>query len=262
MATATTSTPWAHGVDGTADEALLAGCASTYQSLRCALALAAWAGESQPEWELAGGRLAHIVAAHPEAFARKARFSMDWYYPILGGAVRGAAAAPRLCERWSDFVVPGLKVRERPTLGHRSGDVRARASSRRDRRGRSRARPTRRYAAPPRERRFMLDWLRLRGRRTLAGRAVDVDCRSGCPRRRRALYHDRCQRHLPRRGPADRLRLPRAGLRMRTGEPHPPVAGFVSTTSAEWRKLQAGCLRPPSESTRRISMKPSSSART
>ena len=103
--------PWAHGADGTADEALLAGCASTYQSLRCALALAAWAGEPQPEWELAAGGLAHVVAAHPEAFAQKARFSMDWYYPILGGAVRGAAAAARLSERWSDFVVPGLGVR-------------------------------------------------------------------------------------------------------------------------------------------------------
>jgi hypothetical protein len=102
---------WAHGDGGAADEALLAGCASTYQSLRCAVALAEWAGDPQPDWELAAGRLAHVVAEHPEAFARKDRFSMDWYYPVLGGVVRGAAAAARLNGRWSDFVVPHLGVR-------------------------------------------------------------------------------------------------------------------------------------------------------
>lgn len=104
--------PWAHGIDGTiAEDALLAGCGSTYQSLRCAVALAEWIGEPQPAWELAAGRLAHVVAEHPEAFAQKDRFSMDWYYPVLGGPVRGAAAAERLRERWGDFVVPGLGVR-------------------------------------------------------------------------------------------------------------------------------------------------------
>jgi hypothetical protein len=104
--------PWAHGSDGeAAEEALLAGCASTFQSLRCAVALAEWIGEPRPEWELAAGRLAHVVGEHPEAFADKDRFSMDWYYPILGGPVRGPAAAERLRERWEDFVVPGLGAR-------------------------------------------------------------------------------------------------------------------------------------------------------
>jgi hypothetical protein len=104
--------PWAHGIDGeTAEEALLAGCASTFQSLRCAIALAERIGEPQPEWELAAGRLAHVVREHPEAFADKDRFSMDWYYPILGGPVRGPAAAERLRERWEEFVVPGLGAR-------------------------------------------------------------------------------------------------------------------------------------------------------
>ena len=36
---------------------------------------------------------------------------MDWYYPVLGGAVRGAEAEALLAERWDDFVVPGLGVR-------------------------------------------------------------------------------------------------------------------------------------------------------
>jgi hypothetical protein len=91
--------------------ALLTGCASMCQSLRCAVALADFAGEPQPDWELAAGRLAHTVARHPEAFADKSRFSMDWYYPVLGGAVRGPGAPARLAAGWPDFVVPGLGVR-------------------------------------------------------------------------------------------------------------------------------------------------------
>jgi hypothetical protein len=70
------------------DDALLTGSSSTYQSLRCALALADWVGEAVPDWEIAAGRLGHAVRAHPEAFLDKSRFSMDWYYPVLGGAVR------------------------------------------------------------------------------------------------------------------------------------------------------------------------------
>jgi hypothetical protein len=36
---------------------------------------------------------------------------MDWYYPVLGGALRGAAGRARLATRWDDFVVDGLGVR-------------------------------------------------------------------------------------------------------------------------------------------------------
>src|SRR5262249_42044843 len=39
------------------------------------------------------------------------RFSMDWYYPVLGGPVRGAAAERLLKAGWDTFVVPGLGVR-------------------------------------------------------------------------------------------------------------------------------------------------------
>ncbi|HET7530272.1 MAG TPA: prenyltransferase [Mycobacteriales bacterium] len=103
---------WLVGADGsTTDDALLTGSSSTYQSMRCALALAEWVGEPQPDWELAAGRLAHVVAEHPEAFLDKSRYSMDWYYPVLGGAVRGPAAAERFAEGWEDFVVPGLGAR-------------------------------------------------------------------------------------------------------------------------------------------------------
>ena len=36
---------------------------------------------------------------------------MDWYYPVLGGAVRGRAAYELLESRWDEFVVPGLGIR-------------------------------------------------------------------------------------------------------------------------------------------------------
>jgi hypothetical protein len=102
---------WARSRAGPLPEALLTGCASVFHSIRCALALAAVVGEPQPEWELALGRLGHAIAAHPEVFTEKDRYSMDWYYPILGGALRGPAAAARIRQRWDDFVVDGLGIR-------------------------------------------------------------------------------------------------------------------------------------------------------
>jgi hypothetical protein len=91
--------------------ALLSGCSSILHGLRCAIALADLAGEPQPEWELAAVQLGHVLACHPEAFADKSRFAMDWYYPVLGGALRGAAAVRRLAGGWNTFVVPGLGAR-------------------------------------------------------------------------------------------------------------------------------------------------------
>ncbi|GAA1519316.1 prenyltransferase [Sphaerisporangium rubeum] len=91
--------------------ALLTGCSSVYQAMRCGVLLGEHLGAPQPDWELAAGQLGHVLAAHPEAFADKSRFSMDWYYPVLGGAVRGAQARERLAERWDTFVVPGLGAR-------------------------------------------------------------------------------------------------------------------------------------------------------
>jgi hypothetical protein len=103
---------WERRADGSpAGYALLTGCSSIYQSLRCAVALAEFVGQPQPDWELAAGQLGHVVASHPEAFADKSQFSMDWYYPVLAGPVRGPDAAARLAARWTDFVVPGLGVR-------------------------------------------------------------------------------------------------------------------------------------------------------
>jgi len=103
---------WQRRGDGTPGAyALLTGSSSMHHALRCAIALAEYVGEPQPDWELAAGQLGHAVACHPEAFADKSTFSMDWYYPVLGGPLRGAAAAERLAAGWDTFVVPRLGIR-------------------------------------------------------------------------------------------------------------------------------------------------------
>nr|WP_245691245.1 prenyltransferase [Sinosporangium album] len=112
LATARGEVVWERREDGTAaDYALLTGCSSIYQGLRCGVLLAERVGDPQPDWELAAARLRHVLVAHPEAFADKSRFAMDWYYPVLGGALRGTAARERLDAGWSAFVEPGLGVR-------------------------------------------------------------------------------------------------------------------------------------------------------
>jgi hypothetical protein len=100
------------GINWTPTErfALLAGCSSIYQSLRAGVALADLLDDPQPEWELTGGRLGHALREHRDLFADKSTYSMDWYYPVLGGAVRGRDAFELLDSRWDDFVVPGLGI--------------------------------------------------------------------------------------------------------------------------------------------------------
>ncbi len=91
--------------------ALLTGSSSAYFSLRCAIACAELLGEERPEWELAAGRLRHAIAYRPERFAPKDRYAMDWYYPVLAGALDVDASLERLDSRWGEFVMDSLGVR-------------------------------------------------------------------------------------------------------------------------------------------------------
>jgi len=103
---------WALRPDGSPDDtALLTGNASLFQALRCGIALAGLIGEAQPDWELAAADLGAALREHPGAFADRSRYSMDWYYPVLAGAVTGSAAHERLAADWNTFVVPGLGAR-------------------------------------------------------------------------------------------------------------------------------------------------------
>jgi hypothetical protein len=103
---------WCRQPDGRVDEgALLAGSSSILQALRAGVALADLLDRPQPGWELASGRLAHALRRHRDRFLDKSTYSMDWYYPVLGGAVRGPEGRALLASRWDDFVVPGLGIR-------------------------------------------------------------------------------------------------------------------------------------------------------
>jgi hypothetical protein len=103
---------WSVEESGTVNaEALLAGSSSIYHALRAGVSLAELLEHPQPEWELTGGRLGHALREHRDLFLDKSTFSMDWYYPVLGGALRGDAAFEQLATRWDEFVVPGLGIR-------------------------------------------------------------------------------------------------------------------------------------------------------
>jgi hypothetical protein len=103
---------WARHTDGRPwSYALLTGSSSIAHSLRCALAIAGEMGAELPDWELAALRLATTVREHPDAFAPKHRWAMDWYYPVLSGCITGDSAVLRLAERWDEFVIEGSGVR-------------------------------------------------------------------------------------------------------------------------------------------------------
>jgi hypothetical protein len=79
--------------------------------LRCACSIASYLDDDRPDWELAAVNLADVIRFHPEAFEPKTRWAMDWYYPVLSGALSQSEARRRLGSRWDAFVMDGLGVR-------------------------------------------------------------------------------------------------------------------------------------------------------
>lgn len=104
---------WALDPDGRVDRmALLTGCSSICFSLKCALALAAILHRHKPAWRSALQRLQSCIVEQPHRFnMTKARFSMDWFYPILCGVVQGRQAHERIERYWKKFVIPNMGVR-------------------------------------------------------------------------------------------------------------------------------------------------------
>jgi hypothetical protein len=106
--------PWSVDPDGqSARFALLAASSSLQHSLACAAQVAEALGHEREagSWGAAAGRLAEVVATRPDAFLPKGRWAMDWYYPVLTGAVSGDAARRRIRSRWPELVVTGVGVR-------------------------------------------------------------------------------------------------------------------------------------------------------
>ena len=104
---------WARHPDGTPwSFALLTGSSSICHSLRCAVAIAEHLGHERPAWELSLAELAAVIRSRPDgAFAPKHRWAMDWYYPVLSGAITGDEARAHLAERRDVFVMEGKGVR-------------------------------------------------------------------------------------------------------------------------------------------------------
>ena len=97
------------------DDALVTGNSSIHKSLICAENLAAALGEDASAWAMARQNLGVALAEKPERFDRtwepKTRYSMDWYYPVLSGALSPAQEKARLASRWDDFVIDGFGCR-------------------------------------------------------------------------------------------------------------------------------------------------------
>ncbi len=107
---------WAVDAEGEPKkDALITGCSSVFKSLECAINIARELRVDRPNWEQGRQALGYALRHKPERFDRtwesKARFSMDWFYPVLTGAFSGEAARTRLHQRWDEFVVAGLGCR-------------------------------------------------------------------------------------------------------------------------------------------------------
>jgi hypothetical protein len=90
---------------------LVAGSSSIHLSLRCGARIARRLGVDGEAYAAAAVGVALALRERPEEFLDKSLWAMDWYYPVLCGAVRGAAARKRIDDRWAEFVVAGRGVR-------------------------------------------------------------------------------------------------------------------------------------------------------
>lgn len=104
---------WAYSPEGKKDPmALLTGSSSIYMSIKCALAVADILGYERPLWKSGLEKLEYAILNKPYLFnMTKARYSMDWFYPILSGAVTGQTAQDRIDKYWKKFIIREQGVR-------------------------------------------------------------------------------------------------------------------------------------------------------
>lgn len=96
-------------------DALVTGCSSVLRSLESAINLAELAQDDCSDWRSAYHKLFDAIKNKPWRFDRtwesKARFSMDWFYPILSGAFSIRETEQRLTHRWNEFYENGVGCR-------------------------------------------------------------------------------------------------------------------------------------------------------
>ncbi|MET0386546.1 MAG: prenyltransferase [Polyangiales bacterium] len=98
---------------------LITGSSSIHGSLVCALRIAARLGHERPAWHDAWRKLARVLQHDLGVFEKTdlpeppGRYSMDWYYPVLGGALRGRLGRERLSapEATQQFLSDGVGCR-------------------------------------------------------------------------------------------------------------------------------------------------------
>ena len=99
----------AKGIEAPKDDSLLTGCCSIYKSLICAINCASQLNRENPNWTKSLKKLENAIKNKPESFDKtwesKKRFSMDWYYPVLCGAIVGKKAEERINSQWNKYVL-------------------------------------------------------------------------------------------------------------------------------------------------------------
>jgi hypothetical protein len=116
---------WAINRDGKQDRnPLLTASSSIHGSLVCAIRIAAELGCQRSSWMRALERLRPTLRGDIDNFDQgdlpaSGRYSMDWYYPVLGGAIRGSRARRILsdADKRASFLCEGVGLRcviERP----------------------------------------------------------------------------------------------------------------------------------------------------
>lgn len=98
---------------------LVTGSSSIHGSLVCAIRIAERLDKHRPSWRAAQRRVARVLRQDMQAFEDTdlpeppGRYSMDWYYPVLGGALRGHQGRAQLLDpaRLREFVEAGVGCR-------------------------------------------------------------------------------------------------------------------------------------------------------
>jgi hypothetical protein len=93
------------------DYALLTGSSSIQHALRCGASVGVATGSPRPDWVEAADRMCSVIACQPYAFEPKQRWAMDWYYPVLTGAITGVEAKIRMADGWDTFAIDGRGIR-------------------------------------------------------------------------------------------------------------------------------------------------------
>ena len=102
--------PWALNDEGDVwPGAILTSSCCTWHSIRNGIQSAKTLGLNKHDWEISSERLLKAINDRPELFDRmdenKRRYSMNWFYPVLTGVIKGREAREHLEEQWNDLVI-------------------------------------------------------------------------------------------------------------------------------------------------------------